>query len=289
MAEGLTTPDGKAIAADPDDRAFAAAMAAPEPGQQPDYRPPARRDREAPHGRDAEGKPLAPHGVKADGTPRLVPPGPGRGHSRKNDAARVQKTAPGPQPGASALDPAAVRARRAQDATDTLELLSAAGSLYAMISGARNRAAFEKARAAGNKPLQDKAAAAIERTAVIQLDAAACALHAETAGPAIADVAGRNAFTAALVDRLALFNGVASVGIAVLPLVYQVIANHAPREVRDHLPPELLQLGVLPPALLLEKLQAQNAVKMARAQAEILAEKNAAEAELAGLRDQAAA
>jgi hypothetical protein len=44
---------------------------------------------------------------------------------------------------------------------------------------------------------------------------------------------------------------------------------------------------VLPPSLLLEKLQAQNAVKMARAQAAILAERNEAEAELAALRDEA--
>ena len=76
--------------------------------------------------------------------------------------------------------------------------------------------------------------------------------------------------------------------LAVLPLVYQIVANHAPREVKDDFPAELLTLGVLPPNLLLEKLQAQNAVKMARAQTEILAEKQAAEAELEELRQQAA-
>jgi len=51
------------------------------------------------------------------------------------------------------------------------------------------------------------------------------------------------------------------------------------------MPPQLLSLGVLPPSLLLEKLQAQNVAKMARAQAAILAEKQAAEADLAALRE----
>ena len=294
MAETLTTTDGKTVATDPDERAFARAMAAPEPGAGPDHQPPRRRDPAAPHGRDGDGVPLAPHGLKADGTPRLVPPGPGRGHKTGNDdKARVQNRpaagATATPPAAGSQDPAAVLARRAGDAQDTLELLSAAGSLYSMISGARARAAFEKARAAGSDPLMKKAAAAVDKATVLQLDSAAFAIHAEGAAAAVATAAARNTMAAALVDRLALFNGVAGVGLAVLPLVYQVMANHAPREVRENLPPELLQLGVLPPDLLLEKLQAQNAVKMARAQAEILAEKQAAEAELAALREGQAA
>ena len=120
---------------------------------------------------------------------------------------------------------------------------------------------------------------------VLQLDGATFAIHAEAVGPSLAQMAESNRIVAAMVDRLSLFNGVAGVGIALMPMVYQLVANHAPKETRDNMPPQLLSLGVLPPTLLLEKLQAQNAVKMAKAQAAILREKQAAEAELAALRD----
>ncbi len=276
MPEQLTGPDGTAVPMDPE---FASAMAAPEPDGKPDYPAPPKRDPKAPHGYDASGKPKAPYGYKADGTPRQVPPGPGK--PSKADKARTQAPAP-KAPTASSGD---VKARRASDATATLELLSAGASLLSMLGSSRAQTAHAKAEAAGNQNGMKKAATTHERFAVMQLDAAACAIHAEAVGPAVAEAAEKNKMAAALVDRLALFNGVASVGIAVLPLVYQVAANHAPREARDNLPPELLQLGVLPPGLLMEKLQAQNAVKLAHAQSAILAEKHAAEAELAALRD----
>jgi hypothetical protein len=288
MAEGLVNADGQAVPLDTSEQQFAAAMAAPEPGARPDYPAPPKRDPAAPHGRDTQGNPLAPHGVKADGTPRMVPPGPGRGHKTRDDVARVQK--PGSKPTISkpatqaAADPEAVRVRRAGDAQTSLELFSAGASLLAMIRSAKARAAYEAARLADKPQLMKAAAVSNEKATVIQLDAAAAAIHAEPVGASLAQLAERNSWAAIIVDRLSLVNGVASVGMALLPLVYQLTANHAPPEARDNLPPELMQLGVLPPSLLMEKLAAQNAVKMARAQASILAERQEAEAELAQLR-----
>ena len=293
MAEGLVNADGQAVALDPSEQQFAAAMAAPEPGTRPDYPAPPKRDPAAPHGRDAQGTPLAPHGVKADGTPRMVPPGPGRGHKSRDDTARVQKaggkTISKPAPQTVAADPDALRARRAGDAQTTLELFSAGASLLAMIRSAKARASYEAARLAEKPQLMKAATVSHEKATIIQLDAAAAAIHAEPVGASLAELADRNSWAAVIVDRLSLVNGVASVGMALLPLVYQLTANHAPPEARDNLPPELMQLGVLPPSLLMEKLAAQNAVKMARAQSMILAERAEAEAELAQLREQVAA
>jgi len=298
VAESLSTPAGEPVPVDP---VFASAMAAPEPGEAPDYPAPRRRDPDAPHGHDDAGKPLAPYGYTETGPnkgrPRVVPPGPGRGHSSPNDQARVQKAGKGAatptRKGAAKAEPAVTDAgvteRRAADAETTLELLSGFGTIFAMLSGSRANAAYAKAEAAGNKPGMAKAAAVFARAETMQLDAAALSIHAEGCGAGLAQVAAQNAMAAALVDRLSLINGVASVGMAVLPLVYQIVANHAPKEAREAMPPQLLSLGVLPPALLLEKLQAQNAVKIARAQAEILAERNLAEAQLAELRESAAA
>jgi hypothetical protein len=296
VPETLTAPDGQVIDAEIVDEVpeFNAAMAAPEPGQKPDYPGPRKRDSGAPHGRNEDGSPKTPYGLKPNGQPRVVPPGPGRGKTGTADGARVQnakdlkETAkPGKQAG-TAEDPAAATARRAADAQTTLELLSAGGTLWSMFSLTRSQAAYKLADSKGDKAGMAKSEKAYARAQVTQLDAAAFALHAEGVGQSAAAAAGQNAMAAALVDRLALFNGVASVGLAVLPLVYQIVANHAPREVKDDFPAELLTLGVLPPNLLLEKLQAQSAVKMARAQTEILAEKQAAEAELEALREQAA-
>lgn len=286
MAETLTGPGGKPITVDPDEQKFAAAMSAPEPGQAPDHPAPKRRDNDAPHGRNADGTPKTPYGVKSDGTPRISAPGPGRGKT----GAREQKPDAG-KGGASGQAETAdeARARRAADATATFELLSGAGTLWAMFSLTRAGAAFKAADAKGDKAAAARAETAYGRAQVMQLDAATCALHADPCGASVAQAAQANAFAAALVDRLALFNGVASVGMAFLPMIYQFVANHAPAEAKDQFPPELLALGVLPPKLLLEKLQAQNAVKMAHAQAEILAEKTAAEAELEELRAQSAA
>lgn len=296
VAETLTGPDGAQIAIDPGEQQFAAAMAAPEPGKgdKPDFPAPRRRDPVAPHGREDDGTPKAPFGLKADGTPRISPAGPGRGKTGARDVSRVQAADSKPKAAAPAgrgqgEDPGAAHARRAADATTTLELLSAAGTIWSMFSLTRAAAANKAAQAKADKPLIAKTAQAYERAQVMQLDAAACALHAEPVGAGAAQAAASNRFAAALIDRLVLFNGAAAVGIAFLPLVYQVVANHAPRETRENFPPELLTLGVLPPALLLEKLQAQNAVKMAQAQAAILHEKQEAETELERLRTAAAA
>jgi hypothetical protein len=298
MAETLTAPDGAAIPVDPDEQRFAAAMAQPEPGAKPDHPSPKRRDPEAPHGREADGTPKAPYGYKGDGTPRVSPPGPGRGKTGPRDAGRVQApgsaaaggrpASPAPGTGRGGESAEQARARRAADAQTTLELLSAAGTLWSMFRLTGSAAAYKLAESKANKPEMERARKVHERATVTQLDAAACALHAEAVGAGAAQAAQSNAFAAALVDRLALFNGVASVGMAVLPLVYQVVANHAPRETRDNFPPELMALGVLPPDLLLEKLQAQNAVKMAQAQSAILAERREAENELERLREAAA-
>lgn len=291
MAETLTGAGGAPIAVDPGEQQFHAAMAAPEPGQRPDYPAPRARDKDAPHGRNEDGTPKAPFGLKSDGTPRVSAPGPGRGRTGARDASRVQKPeAPkaGGKAAAAAETADEARARRAQDATTTLELLGGMGTLWSMFRLTGASVANKAAQAKGDKPAMTRTAAQYQRAQVMQLDAAACVLHAEGVGASAAMAAASNAMAAALVDRLALFNGVASVGMAVLPLVYQVVANHAPPEAKENFPPELMALGVLPPDLLLEKLQAQNAVKMARAQSEILAEKQAAEDELEQLRGQAA-
>lgn len=288
MAETLTGPGGKPVPVDKDEQQFAAAMSAPEPNQQPDHPAPRRRNAAAPHGLNDDGTPKTPYGVKSDGTPRISPPGPGRGKTGSRDVARVEKPGAG-KAGASSETAEEARARRAADATATFELLSGAGTLWAMFSLTRAGAAFKAAEAKGDKAAVARAETAYDRAQVMQLDAATCALHADPCGASVAQAAQANAFAAALVDRLALFNGVASVGMAFLPMIYQFVANHAPAEAKDQFPPELMALGVLPPKLLLEKLQAQNAVKMANAQADILAEKTAAEAELEELRAQSAA
>jgi hypothetical protein len=158
-----------------------------------------------------------------------------------------------------------------------------------MIGSARAQARFAAATEAKDNSRQQQAAESVDKAIVLQLDSAACAIHAEPVGVSLAELAEQNQWAAVIVDRLGLMNGVASVGLAMLPLAYQLMANHAPQHARDNLPPELMQLGVLPPKLLMEKLAAQNAVKMARAQTAILAEKVEAEAELAALRGQAAA
>jgi hypothetical protein len=193
-----------------------------------------------------------------------------------------------PKPGA-AESAGEARARRAADAQTTLELLSGAGTLYSMFTLTRAGAAHKIAEAKGDKAAIAATEKNYRRGQVMQLDAATCALHAEPCGASAAQVADTNRYAAALVDRLALFNGVASVTMAFLPMIYQFVVNHAPDEAKDNFPPELLALGVLPPKLLLEKLEAQNAVKMARAQAGILAEKTAAESELEQMRADAAA
>ena len=284
MPEGLINADGQAVALDPAELEFARAMAAPEPNQKPDYPAPPKRDVEAPHGRDKDGSPIAPFGFnKSTGRPNISKPGPGRPARSAHDKPREQKT------GTQQPDPGEIKIRRASDAQTTLELLGAGLSLMAMVGAAKATAQYQAAQLAKNEN-QAKAAQVKHETATVrQLDAAACSLNAEPVGASLAELSEQNHWAAMIVDRLSLVNGVASVGMAVLPLVYQITANHAPAQARDNLPPELMTLGVLPPGLLMEKLAAQNAVKMARAQSAILAERAEAEAELAQLRESVAA
>lgn len=152
-----------------------------------------------------------------------------------------------------------------------------------MMSGARSKQRFANAKDEKQKAAAKKQLARCE---VMQLDAMAFAIHADDTGEALADMADQNQYVAALVDRLDLFNGVAGVATSVLPLVYQLVANHAPAEARDDMPPELMQMGVLPPNLLLEKFKAQSAAKQARIHAEILREQQAAEKELEKLQQE---
>ena len=279
MAETLTVDGGKVIPLDPGEQAFNAAMAAPPKGTtaRPDYPAPPKRDPAAPHGRNPDGTPKAPFGYKADGTPRQVPAGPGKPPKDRGTPAP-------PAPAASAPAAGDVRVRRAEDATTTFELISAGMSLLAMLGSGKAVARYTAAQAKGDAKAMNAAAALQERCQVLQLDGATFAIHADALGPSLSQMADNNRLVAGMVDRLALFNGVAGVGIAIMPVLYQITANHAPKEARDNLPPQLLSLGVLPPGLLMEKLEAQNAAKLARAQSAILAEKQAAEAELAALR-----
>lgn len=85
------TADGKVIDLDATDRAFATAMAAPEPAETPDYPAPRKkRDPDAPFGFDTDGKPKAPFGIGANGKPRQNQPGPGRGKTTAADKPRIQ-------------------------------------------------------------------------------------------------------------------------------------------------------------------------------------------------------
>lgn len=68
MAVKAADPAAKSL-----DAAFADAMgAAPKPHEPP---PPPEIDRDAPHGRDENGEPLAPHGLNKDGSVRKSPAG----------------------------------------------------------------------------------------------------------------------------------------------------------------------------------------------------------------------
>jgi hypothetical protein len=64
--------------------------AAPKPQEPP---PPPEVDRDAPHGRDEAGEPLAPYGLTKDGRPKLSPAG--RKPGNPDDKARLAKDGPG--------------------------------------------------------------------------------------------------------------------------------------------------------------------------------------------------
>jgi hypothetical protein len=202
--------------------------------------------------------------------------------SRPTPPVTARPTPPPPRPPAPSkpsTSPAPpTSSTRAQEVTTTFELLGAGLTLWSMMKGSQARGAYE--RAGDDKAKKNAAAKAVNSAQVMQLDAAALQIHAEGSGAAVAGIADQNEFVAALVDRLKFLNGVGGVAVSLLPLVYQVMANHAPPEARDNMPPELMSLGVLPPKMLLEKLEAQNKAKMARMQAEILREQKQAEDEL---------
>lgn len=171
----------------------------------------------------------------------------------------------------------------AENVSDFLNIIAAGASLFAMMSGAGAKSAHEKATTVEDK---NKAAKKYNASLTMQLDAAALTIHAEDVGAGIAEIAHTNDFIGTAVSHLESINGIGGVAVSVLPLVYQIVANHAPAEVRDDLPPELMQMGVLPPNMLMERLQAKNAAKMARVQAVILREKQEAEAEVERLREE---
>jgi hypothetical protein len=77
MAELLIGPDGSPVDVDAAEEAFNAAMAAPAPGEQPDYPAPPRRD----------------YGTKADGTPKRAA---GRPRKDPADKARTVRALPPP-------------------------------------------------------------------------------------------------------------------------------------------------------------------------------------------------
>jgi hypothetical protein len=86
MAEGLTLADGTPVDIDAAGQQFAAAMAAPEPGEAPDYPAPPRKDPEAPYGymddgvtpKKAMGRPKSDPASKPR-TAKTVPAAPPRG------------------------------------------------------------------------------------------------------------------------------------------------------------------------------------------------------------------
>lgn len=206
--------------------------------------------------------------------------------ARSRSAGPSRPSAPPQRPRLTSPAPvSSVDGKRAENAQTTLELISAGATMLAMFGGARAATQFQNAKTEKEQAAAQKRG---RKAQVMQLDAAAFALHAEGVGQGLAGIAKQNAFVGALVDRLEMVNGVGGVFVSVLPLVYQVMANHAAVENENAFPPELEALGVLPPQLLLEKLQAQNAVKHAKLHAQILRERQEAEAEVANLQEQIA-
>jgi hypothetical protein len=164
------------------------------------------------------------------------------------------------------------KAKRARDAGDFLDLVSVGATLAGMFL---NKEEY-------------------------LLDAAALSIHSETVGAGVAETASKNGFVASLVDRLDVVNGVAGIAVAVMPLAMQLMVNHAPktkvvvdkdgrkREVPNEFPPQLTQMGVLSPDMLLEKAKAENEKKVAEIQAAALRETKEAQDEVDRLRKEMA-
>lgn len=169
-----------------------------------------------------------------------------------------------PSPAAKSLEKPTDRlARRASAATEALETIGAALGFGAMMTDSPK----------------------------LQLDSMAFGIHAGTVGPSLAQFAEKNSFAAALIDRSNIVTGAAGIGMAIMPLIYQVMANHraGPQTTDDgtvttpEFPPLLLQMGILPPHMLAAQYQADLELKMAQRQAEILRKTQAAKDELARL------
>lgn len=152
------------------------------------------------------------------------------------------------------------KARRAKEAIEALETVGLAAGVAATLTGNQT----------------------------LQLDAMAVGIHAESTGNGLAEFAERNTFVAALLDRASVVTGAAGLLMGAMPLLYQVLANHAPKTKKDpatgeivanELPPQLMAMGVLPPDMLFKRYQANVALKVAKMQERMAAETRAAEDE----------
>lgn len=104
MAEELLGPDGQAVDLDAAEQQFHEAMAAPEPGEPPEYPAPPRRD----------------YGTKADGSPKLA-----AGRPRKDAADKPRTTGKVTPPPAKAKNTGG-KEQPAADYTDTLSSFGSA-------------------------------------------------------------------------------------------------------------------------------------------------------------------
>lgn len=181
-------------------------------------------------------------------------------------AARVQRpVSPKPAPLQSPDDR---KARRAKEAIEALETIGLAAGVAATLTGNQT----------------------------LQLDAMALGIHAESTGMGAAEFAERNTFVTMLLDRASAVTGAFGLLAGAMPLLYQVVANHAPKTKKDpatgeivpnELPPQLMAMGVLPPEMLFKKYQANVALKVARMQERMASEIRQAEDEVQRLTESA--
>jgi len=137
----------------------------------------------------------------------------------------------------------------------------------------------------------------LTNNATLQLDGMTFGLHADTVGPSLAELAEKNSIARALLDRASVLTGVAGIAAVALPLAYQIMANHAPKtkkdpatgaEVPNEIPAQLINMGVLPPDMLLTQYRAMTEAKAARIQADVLRKTRDAQAETERLREEIA-